>query len=55
MRRFTVEPSVPAGERTIRRSITVSPKHGSTVVLRARRVTGPLASNAQQVPVEAVL
>jgi cytochrome P450 len=40
MRRFAVEPATPAPEASIRRSITISPKLGSTVVLRDRRVGG---------------
>jgi cytochrome P450 len=56
MRRFTVEPATPAPEPSIRRSITISPKLGSTVVLRDRRVAGVggiQSSNAQEVPVAA--
>jgi len=52
MRRFTLEPEQQAGERSIRRSITVSPKQGGTVILRTRRIDGPLTTNAVQVPVE---
>jgi cytochrome P450 len=36
-RRFDVSPSRPASEPTGRRSITFSPAHGATVVLRERR------------------
>jgi cytochrome P450 len=50
MRRFTLAPDRPEGERSIRRSITVSPKAGGTVILRARPVAGPLAGNGVQVP-----
>ena len=45
MRRFELEPGLPAPEPSIRRSITISPKQGSTVVLRARSTaTGQRAS-----------
>ena len=56
MRRFTVEPATPTPEPSIRRSITISPKLGSTVVLRDRRVAGAggiESSNTQEVPVAA--
>ncbi|HWD70259.1 MAG TPA: cytochrome P450 [Solirubrobacteraceae bacterium] len=52
LRRFTLEPQQPAGERSIRRSITVSPRQGGTVVLRNRHSGGPLTTAAVQVPVE---
>jgi hypothetical protein len=52
MRRFELEPEQPAGELSIRRSITVSPKQGGTVILRKRRTGGSLATDALQVPVE---
>jgi hypothetical protein len=52
MRRFEFEPEQAAGELSIRRSITVSPKQGGSVILRTRRTAGPLASSAVQVPVE---
>ncbi|MGH2861878.1 MAG: cytochrome P450 [Solirubrobacteraceae bacterium] len=55
LRRFELEPDQPAGERSIRRSITVSPKRGGTTILRSRRVTGVSGSqsaDAQAVPVE---
>src|SRR5579863_1653566 len=55
LRRFTLEPGVPGPEPSIRRSITVSPKHGSTVILRDRRVSGPLATDTVQVPVAAAI
>jgi cytochrome P450 len=53
LRRFTLEPGVSGPEPSIRRSITISPKQGSTVILRARPVGGPLATDRQQVPVQA--
>ncbi len=43
MRRFELEPAEPRGERTVRRSITTSPQHGATVILRGRRVAHPPA------------
>jgi cytochrome P450 len=52
LRRFELEPRQPAGERSIRRSITVSPRQGGTVILRNRRARGPLASGTVEVPVE---
>ncbi|MDE3133085.1 MAG: cytochrome P450 [Acidobacteriota bacterium] len=53
LRRFELEPARAAGERSIRRSITISPKQGGTVILRVRRAAGPLASGTQEVPVAA--
>jgi hypothetical protein len=53
LRRFTLEPAAPALERTVRRSITVSPKHGATVILRARHVGGMggiKSTDAQKAP-----
>jgi cytochrome P450 len=55
MRRFELEPDKPAGERTVRRSITTSPREGATVILRDRRgggVGGTESTTAVQVPVE---
>jgi hypothetical protein len=52
LRRFELEPEQPAGERTVRRSITTSPREGATVILRDRRIGGPLATNAVRVPAE---
>jgi cytochrome P450 len=51
MRRFELEPEHPAGELSIRRSITVSPKQGGTVILRTRRSSAPQRSGSVQVPV----
>ncbi len=56
VRRYTLEPGVPHWERTVRRSITVSPKDGSTVILRDRRVgeVGAITStDAHEVAVQA--
>jgi cytochrome P450 len=56
LRRFTVEPATPAPEPSIRRSITISPKQGSTVILRARRASGVggiQSTDAVKVPVQA--
>jgi hypothetical protein len=48
MRRFELEPAQPAGELSIRRSITVSPKEGGTVILRSRpTATGQRASGGR--------
>jgi hypothetical protein len=55
MRRFELEPEQAAGELSIRRSITVSPKQGGTVILRTRRssgVGGSKSTAAVEVPVE---
>jgi hypothetical protein len=53
MRRFELEPDQQPGERSIRRSITISPRDGGTVILRARRVSGAggtRSTDAVQVP-----
>jgi hypothetical protein len=36
----------------VRRSITTSPREGATVILRSRRISGPQAAEAAQVPVQ---
>ena len=41
LRRFSVEPGTPGPELSVRRSITVTPKLGSTVILRDRRIARP--------------
>lgn len=41
MSRFELEAAQSAGERSIRRSITVSPEQGGTVILRRRRAAQP--------------
>jgi cytochrome P450 len=54
MRRFELEPEQAAGELSIRRSITVSPKQGGTVILRKRpTATGQRASG--RVVIEPIL
>jgi hypothetical protein len=58
LRRFTLESGVPRWERTARRSITVSPKDGATVILRDRhvgRVDRIKSTDPQQVPVQAAV
>jgi hypothetical protein len=52
MRRFELEAEQATGELSIRRSITVSPRDGGSVILRNRRDGGPLATIAVQAPVE---
>ena len=52
MRRFELEPAQAKGERSIRRSITVSPREGGTVILRRRRIDRPLANDAMPAPVK---
>jgi hypothetical protein len=50
MRRFELEPAQSRPERTVRRSITTSPKEGATVILRQRpAATGQRASGRSNV------
>jgi hypothetical protein len=55
MRRFELEPAQASGELSIRRSITISPKQGGTVILRTRPGSGPGGSKlttGAQIPVK---